>query len=247
MVKSHRVLNFIFIGLILVLSAIGIWKYNGAHKQTAANNAESSAQEDKNQEPQVPSFNRAQYSISDPSSIWIVVNKQRPLNPLAYAPVDLISIGNGQSMRKEAAAALQNMYSGARAAGYNLVSESGYRSYATQTSVYNNEVKQYGQTTADQQSARPGHSEHQTGWAVDIGTAGCYEDCFGKTAAAVWVKENAYKYGFIQRYPESKSDITGYRHEPWHFRYVGIDLAAELQKTGQTLEEFFGLPAAPNY
>lgn len=245
--KSHRILNFAFIGLIIVLSAIGIWKYNGSHKQTAANNVQSSTQEDKKQEPQVPAFNKAQYSISDPSSIWIVVNKQRSLNPLAYAPTDLVLIGNGQNMRKEAAAALQNMYSDAKAAGYNLVSESGYRSYATQTSVYNNEVKLYGQTTADQQSARPGYSEHQTGWAVDIGTAGCYEDCFGKTAAALWVKENAHKYGFIQRYLESKSDITGYRPEPWHFRYVGVSLATELQKTGQTLEEFFGLGAAPSY
>jgi len=192
-------------------------------------------------------FDKAQYSLDDPVSIWVVVDKQRPLNPKAYAPDDLAPVGGGQYMRSTAASAFASMVAAAKTAGYSLTAESGYRSYGTQVSVYSNEVKNFGQTIADTESARPGYSEHQTGWAIDIATAGCIEDCFGGTAAGKWALENAAKYGFTQRYPESKSAITGYRHEPWHYRYVGTELAQELVKTGQTLEEFFGLPPAPNY
>lgn len=194
-----------------------------------------------------PTFDKNQYSLSDPKSIWIVVDKQRPLNPKDYAPADLTTIGNGQYLRAEAAAAYQKLVTAAKAAGYTLIPESGYRSYNTQVTVYDNEVKNFGQTVADSESARPGYSEHQTGWAVDIATPGCMEDCFGNTEAAKWTLAHAADYGFIRRYAPDKSSVTGYRTEPWHFRYVGTLLSAELIKTGQALEEFFGLSAAPNY
>lgn len=193
-------------------------------------------------------FDKKLYSISDPNSIWVVTNKLRPLNPISYAPAGLTAIGSGQQMRAEAAGELVAMFTSARSAGYTLYPESGYRSYNTQQGVYASEVKNFGQAKADSESARAGYSEHQTGWAVDIGSPGCIEDCFGKTPAASWLLDNAYMYGFIRRYPEDKTAITGYRNEPWHFRYVGTALATEMHnKHVETLEEFFGLPAAPNY
>jgi D-alanyl-D-alanine carboxypeptidase len=196
---------------------------------------------------QTQTFDKNHFSIDDPQSIWIIVNKKRSLNPVSYAPPDLTSIGNAQFLRHSAADAFEKMVSDAKNAGYILTPESGYRSYDMQTVAYNHEVSVYGSAYADTESARPGYSEHQTGWAVDIESEDCQEDCFGKTPAAQWLLDNSYKYGFIHRYPTGKSDITGYRNEPWHFRFVGEDLAAQVNKSGQVLEEFFGLPAAPTY
>lgn len=200
-------------------------------------------------DPPAPEFNKGLYSTSDVTSIWVVVNKQRPLSPVDYAPSDLVSVGGGQRMRSEPATNLTNLINAAAAEGLRVIPMSGYRSYQTQVSVYNNEVNTYGQAVADSQSARPGTSEHQSGLSIDVGGGGCgIEDCFGNTAEGKWVAVNAYKYGFIVRYTEGKQAITGYRAEPWHIRYVGVALATEMQQKGvQTLEEFFGLPAAPNY
>lgn len=190
-----------------------------------------------------PPFDKSQFSTTDPASLWVVVNKQHPLEPIDYAPADLVSVGNGQYMRAEAAAALQRMFAGAKNAGLTLTAASGYRSYATQVATYNSEVKAYGQAKADSESARPGYSEHQTGWAVDIAGGGCYiQDCFGTTAEGKWAAANAHTYGFILRYPAGDSVTTGYRAEAWHFRYVGTALAGEMQKTGvATLEQFFNV------
>lgn len=194
-------------------------------------------------------FDKTQYSIDNPSSIWIVANKKRPLNPASYAPNDLVNVTGGQQLRSEAATNLRQLITTAKNEGLAINPLSGYRSYTTQQSVYANEVRTYGQTVADTQSARPGTSEHQTGLAIDLGGGGCgIEDCFGDTTEGKWLADNAYKFGFIIRYPENKQSVTGYRYEPWHIRYVGVALATEMQKQGVlTLEEFFGLPAAPNY
>lgn len=199
--------------------------------------------------PLATSFDKKKYSVDDPTSIWVVVNKTRPLNPKTYAPADLTAVGGGQQIRKEAAVALVTLIADAKKQGLTISALSGYRSYATQVSVYNNEVKQFGQTVADTESARPGYSEHQTGWAVDVGGGGCgVEDCFGRKAEGKWLATNAYKYGFIIRYITDKQPITGYRAEPWHIRYIGTELSTEMQKQGvTTLEEFFNLPAAPSY
>ena len=196
-----------------------------------------------------PPFDKKQLSIDSPESSWVVVNKTRPLDPLSYAPTDLVAVGGGQQLRSEAATAFLKMQTAAKNEGLNLLPMSGYRSYATQVSVYNSEVKAHGQKVADTQSARPGTSEHQTGWALDVGGGGCgIEDCFGSTEEGKWVAAHGYEYGFIIRYTPEFQQVTGYRAEPWHLRYVGTVLSQELHSQNvQALEIFFGLPDAPDY
>lgn len=207
-----------------------------------------------------PAFDKQRYSLSDPASPWVVVNKQRPLSPLDYAPASLKAptmrlagqpTDESMQLSAEAADALTALDQAARAASINLLVVSAYRSYQSQQVIYNSEVKGFGQTVADTESARPGHSEHQTGWAVDLGAVNrkCeVQDCFAATPEGKWLAANAHAYGFILRYIPGKTAITGYKPEPWHLRYIGRDLSTQMhtQKT-QTLEEFFNLPAAPAY
>ena len=140
--------------------------------------------------------------------------------------------------------ALNEMFAGATNDGITLVFGSGYRSYELQKQFYDSYVAKDGQAAADRYSARPGTSEHQTGLSFDATSVSekCHlEVCFVDTPEGQWIKANSYKYGFIIRYPDGKESVTGYQYEPWHLRYVGVELANELQKTGQTMEEFFGL------
>ena len=130
------------------------------------------------------------------------------------------------------------MQSAASTLGLNLSLISGFRSYELQNSVYNNYVSWYGQASADTFSARPGHSEHQTGLAFDIGKL---ENSFGETASGKWLAENCHLYGFIIRYPKGKQNITGYKYEPWHVRYLGVDIATKVKNSGLTLEEYLGI------
>jgi D-alanyl-D-alanine carboxypeptidase len=196
-----------------------------------------------------PTFDKTQFSNTDPSSDWVIVNKQNPLNPKNYVPplVPLNLPGVRGDMRPEAAGALQQMFADYHTqTGSQLSVVSPYRSYNTQVSTYNGWVSRLGQAQADRQSARPGFSEHQTGLAVDIDTA--TSEAFGATPAGLWLAQNSWKYGFIVRYQQGQEAITGYEYEPWHFRYVGVPLATELQKEGfPSLETFFGYPPAPNY
>lgn len=146
---------------------------------------------------------------------------------------------------------LEKMATGAAKANVTLDLESGYRSYAFQVNLYDSYVSEQGRSSADEQSARPSYSEHQTGLAADLGGSDKHCDvaqCFGSTAAGKWLAANAYKYGFIVRYPAGKQQITGYIWEPWHVRYVGPELSNAMHRRGiTTLEEFFGLPPAPDY
>jgi len=203
-----------------------------------------------------PTFDTSRLSIDDPTSLWVVSNKSRPVNPVTYAPSDLrlanIAATQDMPMRDEVAGAAEAMFAAAQnEAGLTLQLTSAYRSVESQARIYNRTVNNIGQASADQVSARPGHSEHQTGLAIDIGSlpVSCaFEACFGDTAHGQWLAANAHRFGFIVRYPRDLTSITGFVFEPWHFRYVGLELAAELQATGiLTLEEFFGLPAAPDY
>ncbi len=196
-----------------------------------------------------PPFNKHVFSTTDPTSPWVIINKTHPISPSDYAPSDLTSIGNNQQMRTEAATALQHMFSDAQAAGYTLIADSGYRSYSLQTETYNSIVKAYGQTYADTVSARPGYSEHQSGWAVDIGSGDCrVADCFASTPAGTWATAYAYQYGFILRYPPTLTDVTGYHDEAWHFRYIGPLLSNQLHtEKVQTLEQFFNIPGGTTY
>lgn len=200
-------------------------------------------------------FNKKKYSTDSPSSLWVAVNKQRPL-PSSYTPAKLrtpsVELRGTVDMlvRDEAAKATEAMFAAARKAGISLALVSGYRSYSYQSQVYNNFVRQDGTAAANRYSAKPGHSEHQTGLAIDVGDVNgtCQlETCFGDTPAGKWVAQNAYRYGFIIRYKEDTERQVGFSYEPWHLRYVGPELARELNRTGQTMEAFFGLPDAPDY
>lgn len=177
--------------------------------------------------------------VSDPDSLLVLVNKYHSLSE-TYVPSDLTQLQSGASgvqLRREAAEAFDRMAAAARAAGVNIIGVSGYRSYALQASLYQRYCAQDGTAAADRYSARPGHSEHQTGWAIDVSNGGVYTQ-FGGTAAHRWAVEHIHEYGFIIRYTKANEWITGYKDEAWHFRYVGIEAASEIYHLGITLEEY---------
>lgn len=188
--------------------------------------------------------------VFNPESIPVLVNKQNKL-PENYYPVDLVytdipfvsGVSNEKrKMRKEAAAAVNLMFAGAKAEGISLLGVSAYRSHATQTTLFNHYVNRDGYEKARTYSALPGTSEHETGLAIDVtgGDGKCKaEDCFGGTKEAIWLEDHAAEYGFIIRYPQGKESITGYQYEPWHLRYVGKRLALEIMNKGITLEEYY--------
>jgi len=180
-------------------------------------------------------------SYEEASSIDVVVNKKNKL-PNDYVP-NLTNV-RGANMRPEAASALESLLSSVESTGLGVKIISSYRSYSTQVNTYNGYVNQNGQAQADTFSARPGHSEHQTGLAVDVGGGGCdLEICFGNTPFGEWIKNNAQQYGFIIRYPQGKESLTGYQYEPWHLRYVGVTVATAIQGSGQTLDQYYGVTA----
>lgn len=201
-------------------------------------------------------FNKKLHSLDDPTSIWAVVDKLRPLNPLSYVPADLITPNvhyvSSPLMRPEPAAAIAKMFTASAAEGAGeLQIQNAYRSFDLQTSNYNRDVAQNGKAYADNDTARPGYSEHQAGLTADVvgRPAVCsIAECFGTTPQGIWLAANAWRFGFVIRYPQGKQAVTGYIYEPWHIRYVGVELSTEMHNTGVlTLEEFFGLPDAPNY
>ena len=217
--------------------------------------ADGGAESGSDTDPESGAFDKSAHSLDDPSSIWVVANKARPVNPIEYEPADLtvprgVQNESSQPLREPAARAAEQMFADAAAEGHNIWIISAYRSYGTQRDLYSSYVSRSGSQAADTYSSRPGHSEHQLGLAIDIDDFGnCYlKQCFRETAAGQWLHDNAPRYGFILRYPESKQDVTGFTPEPWHFRYVGPELAQEMQRQGvETMEEFFDLPAAPGY
>jgi zinc D-Ala-D-Ala carboxypeptidase len=213
---------------------------------------ENNAMEQHRQSEQQPgdSFDKSKHSTAEPTSLWMIANKQHAL-PSGYVPSDLVvpevRLGSGaeqMQIRAIAAADLRKMFDAAAKDGVTLIFASGYRSYTLQKQLYEGYVARDGRTAADRYSARPGTSEHQTGLAFDAANAAgtCYlEICFATTTEGKWLATHAHEYGFTLRYKNGKEPVTGYQFEPWHFRYVGRELAAELKKTDQTMEEFFGL------
>ena len=164
----------------------------------------------------------------------LIVNKSYPITqeyPLrCFAP--------------EAEAAYQQMKQAAAAEGLRLIERTSYRSFMQQTIIYNNYVKEHGQEAADRFSARPGYSEHHTGLAIDLNSL---ETAFGETPEGIWLANHCAEYGFILRYPKDSEEITGYIYEPWHVRYVGVELAQKLYLGDGdflTLEEYFGITSA---
>lgn len=160
----------------------------------------------------------------------LIANKSYSL-PSSYYPGGLTSEFNS---------AFDEMKNAAASDGLNIYVVSGFRSYNTQNNLYNNYVNRDGRDAADTYSARPGHSEHQTGLAADINMV---DDEFEYTPEGKWLNDNAYKYGFILRYPKGKTNETGYIYESWHFRYVGVPLATKLYNGGNwiSLENYFGI------
>lgn len=195
--------------------------------------------------------------LGEPHRTWVVVNKLNPLDPLDYWPepqarAEGVERTSGGHMRADVAAALSELVAAAEEEGAGSIGvNSGFRSYDMQVSTYQGYVGELGREQADLTSARPGYSEHQTGLAVDV--VACDPACggiddFGGTPQSDWVADNAARFGFIVRYGDGHTDTTGYEYEPWHLRFVGVDLASAYADGGyRTLEEFFGLPAAANY
>lgn len=157
----------------------------------------------------------------------LLVNKQYSV-PSTYNP----------GVDATADAALKQLQQAAATSGYNIPLLSGFRSYSRQNTIYNNYVKRDGQAQADTYSAKPGHSEHQTGLAFDVGAL---DGNYGETPEGQWLAQNAHTYGFIIRYPKDKTHITGYMYEPWHIRYVGIEHATNIYSQNITLEEYLGV------
>ena len=191
------------------------------------------------------------FIIKNTEDILVLVNKERNL-PSDYIPKDLV-VPNVQFsfkedipkryLRKEAAIALEKLFKKAEKDDIVLYAVSGYRSYIRQKSLFYYEANKIGEEKAILLVAFPGQSEHQTGLAMDVSSKSAnylLEENFGQTVEGRWLKENAHKFGFIIRYPKEKVDITGYNYEPWHIRYVGKEVANELNEKLITLEEYFG-------
>jgi len=208
-----------------------------------------------------PCFEPDDYSIDEPDSIWVVANKQLPLANKKYVPKNLVKPGfasgrtnnpYGLMLAKPAADAFIQLAIALKKAGAgDLVMQSAYRSYNYQVSVHSRAVARLGLKAGEALAARPGHSEHQTGLAVDVAAVGqgcVIQVCFSKTRAGRYVAKYGYRFGFIVRYPEGQTAVTGYQYEPWHLRFVGAGLATEMRNTGvSVLENFWGLEAAPTY
>lgn len=192
-------------------------------------------------------FNPSVHSIDKADSPWVVVNKLRPLAPIAYKP----KLDKTINLAVPAADAYRKLKVAVSKSGNGtLCLNSGYRSFTTQTNTYANALRLYGKKTAEALAAHPGHSEHQTGLAADVSTTAlsCRIGNFGSSKASAWIAKNAHTYGFVVRYPSKLQNITGYQYEPWHLRFVGVELATQMKNTKVlTLEQFWNLEPAPNY
>ncbi|WP_191906693.1 M15 family metallopeptidase [Microbacterium lushaniae] len=195
--------------------------------------------------------------LDDPARVWVVINKQRPYVPIdaepsPLRPPDGVRTLADTALREDAAGALSALVRAAADAGAGEIAvESAYRSYATQRGTYGGHAADRGVAGADLVSARPGFSEHQSGLTADVvpcdGSCATIDDLAG-SAQGQWIAEHAWEHGWIVRYVEGRTDVTGYMPEPWHLRYIGPDLARTYHEGGwTTLEEFFGLPPAPGY
>jgi D-alanyl-D-alanine carboxypeptidase len=172
----------------------------------------------------------------------ILVDKEHAL-PEDYEPDDLVELQGpsylvnrrGLLLRRPAAEALAEMTAAAKAEGVSLPASSAYRSYAYQAEVYARNVRESGQETADRESARPGHSQHQLGLVVDFGSI---DDSFADTPAGRWILTNAGRFGWSLSFPQGYEGLTGYRWESWHYRYVGRDLAAFIDAYFDGIQQY---------
>lgn len=179
--------------------------------------------------------------------LLVLVNKVIRL-PSNYAPGDLVGLdglvpvtSSGMKLRQAAADALAKMTQAAKAEGIDLIVLSAYRSYWQQQNTFNYWVSKAGLKEAETFSARPGHSQHQLGTAIDFANTESgvdFNQNFEVTTEGAWLANNAYLFGFVLSYPKGKEAVTGYVYEPWHYRYIGIENAARMIQSGSILEEF---------
>ncbi|MEG2322056.1 MAG: M15 family metallopeptidase [Bacilli bacterium] len=181
-------------------------------------------------------------TITKPNDILVLVNKNNKLKndyvPLNLEDLPLKYANKNKKLVKEANEAFKLLHDDASKLGYRIVIVSSYRDYWYQKELFDYYVKEKGEAYALQCSAKPGHSEHQTGLAIDVEGKNKDYDNFEVTTEFKWMKDNSYKYGFILRYPKDKEKITGFKYEPWHYRYVGKKVAAYIYKHDITLEEY---------
>ena len=180
--------------------------------------------------------------IENPDDILVFVNKNNQLLS-SYIPNNLESISlkyanKDKYLKKEAKIAFETLSEDASKLGYRIVAVSAYRDYNYQNELFNYYVKEKGLEYALECSAKPGHSEHQTGLSLDVEGSNKDYDSFENSKEFDWMKNNSYKYGFILRYPKGKEHITGFKYEPWHYRYVGIEVAKYIYENNLTLEEY---------
>lgn len=173
----------------------------------------------------------------------MLVNKFNYLDE-NYAPDDIVKVSmqfayGDNEIKKEVYEKFRSMYNDAKKEGLYLIITSSYRDYNFQKELWDSYANQKGDEWADSVSARAGYSEHQTGYTLDIVTYNANMSSFEKTDEFKWLQDNAYKYGFILRYPKDKEDITGYSYESWHYRYVGKDVATKIKKLGITFDEYY--------
>ncbi|WP_214729535.1 M15 family metallopeptidase [Exiguobacterium sp. s168] len=224
-------------------------------KDESTDKPDSSSQDPEQEKPskpedETPDVDKSADAKADLSlGNLVVVNKKYSL-PIDYKPSDLVvpnvsfsysGVLEQSYMRAPAAKQMEKMFAAAKKEGVTLNAVSGFRSGERQKVLYNNYVARDGKTAADQYSARPGHSEHQTGLTFDISAPSVGNGltaALGDTKEGKWIANNAAKYGFIVRYDRGFQSRTGYTYEPWHIRYVGVDVATQIKNNGQTLEEY---------
>ncbi|WP_394679693.1 D-alanyl-D-alanine carboxypeptidase family protein [uncultured Exiguobacterium sp.] len=224
-------------------------------KDESTDKPDSSSQDPEQEKPskpedETPDVDKSADAKADLSlGMLVVVNKKYSL-PIDYKPSDLVvpnvsfsysGVLEQSYMRAPAAKQMEKMFAAAKKEGVTLNAVSGFRSGARQKVLYNNYVARDGKAAADQYSARPGHSEHQTGLTFDISSPSVGNGltaALGDTKEGKWIANNAAKYGFIVRYDRGFQSRTGYTYEPWHIRYVGVDVATQIKNNGQTLEEY---------
>ena len=180
--------------------------------------------------------------IKNPDDFLVLVNKNNKLDS-KYKPKDLEIINIKYSnkdkyLRKEAKEAFEQLSEDASKLNLSIIAVSTFRSYSYQKNLYLDYVNKKGKEYADLCSARPGHSEHQTGLALDVMGSNKDYNKFDESKEFNWMINNAYKYGFILRYPKGKEHITGFKYEPWHYRYVGKEAAKIIHDKNITLEEY---------
>ena len=259
-----KIINKLIIAICVVLLGIGIGTYvlsdtadetqNNAGQEygnEAIDPGNENYSEDENQERETGFIISEALQSDIDAGYLILVNREFGLER-DYSPDDLAGIRyyasdrtpEARFMRATAAEAFHNMVEEARRYGIEFVMTTAFRTYAFQSVLYNNHVANHGQAAADRFSARPGHSEHQTGLAVDISAASVnyrLTVAFADTDEGRWIADNAFRFGFISRYPDGTEDITGFQFEPWHLRYVGLPAAEYIHTQGIVLEEYLYL------